>query len=91
LANTNDGRLRSEQDNKPEKFGELSSSREESNMRQMSIVLVTAIITATVAVDGVLAVNPNTMRLVVRAFAPLDVLQMMKVAEDLPEQTYQAF
>lgn len=31
-------------------------------MRQISIVLATAIITATVAVAGVLAVNPNSTR-----------------------------
>jgi hypothetical protein len=62
-------------------------------MRQISIVLATAIITATVAVAGVLAVNPNTTRpgVVVRASDPLDVLQMMKDAKDLPEQSYQAF
>jgi hypothetical protein len=62
-------------------------------MRQISIVLATAIITATVAVAGVLAVNPNTARpgLVVHTSTPLDVLQMMKDAKDLPEQSYQAF
>jgi hypothetical protein len=42
-------------------------------MRQISIVLATAIITATVAVAGVLAVNPNTARpgLVVHTSPPL--------------------
>ena len=62
-------------------------------MRQISIVLATAVITATVAVGGVLAVNPNTTRpgVVVRASAPVDVLQMMKDAKDLREQSYLAF
>jgi hypothetical protein len=62
-------------------------------MRQISIVLATAVITTTVALAGVLAVNPNTTRpgAVVRTSAPVDVLQMMKDAKDLPEQSYQAF
>jgi hypothetical protein len=62
-------------------------------MRQISIVLATAVITATVAVAGVLAVNPNTTRpsVVVRTSTPIDVIQMMKDAKDLPEQSYQAF
>jgi len=62
-------------------------------MRQISIGLATAIVTATAAVAGVLAVNPNTTRpgLVVRTSTPVDVLQMMKDAKDLPEQSYQAY
>jgi hypothetical protein len=62
-------------------------------MRQIPIVLAIAVITATVAVAGVFAVNPNTTRpgVVVRTSTPVDVLQMMKDAKDLPEQSYQAF
>ena len=62
-------------------------------MRQISMVLAIAIITATAAVAGVLAVNPNTTRpgVLVRTSAPVDVLQMMKDAKDLSEQSYQAF
>jgi hypothetical protein len=62
-------------------------------MRQISIVLATSVITATVAVAGVLAVNPDTTRpgVVVRTSTPVDVLQMMKDARDLPEESYQAF
>jgi hypothetical protein len=62
-------------------------------MRQMSIVLATAVITATIAVAGVLAVNPNITRpgVVVRTSTPIDILQMMKDAKDLPEQNYLAF
>jgi len=62
-------------------------------MRQISIVFATAVITATVAAAGVLAVNPNTKRpgVVVRTSTSIDVLQMMKDAKDLPEQNYLAF
>jgi len=65
-------------------------------MRQISIVLATAVITATAAVAGVLAVNPNHPNptrpgVVVRTSTPVDVLQMMKDAKDLPEQSYEAF
>lgn len=62
-------------------------------MRQISIVLATAIITATVAVAGVFAVNPNSSRPggAVRISSPVDVITMMKNAKDLPEQNYQAF
>jgi hypothetical protein len=75
------------------KSGELCFEWEESTMRQISIVLATAVITATVAVAGVLAVNPNMTRpgVVVRTSTPVDVLQMMKDAKDLPEQSYLAF
>jgi len=59
-------------------------------MRQISIILATAIITATVAVAGVFAVNPNPARpgAAVRAATPVDVIKLMKDAEDLPEQSY---
>ena len=62
-------------------------------MRQISIVLATVVITATVAVAGVLAVNPSPTRTggVVRTSTPIDVMKMMKDAKDLPEQSYQAF
>jgi len=62
-------------------------------MRQISIILATAIITATVAVAGVFAVNPNPARpgAAVRAATPVDVIKLMKDAKDLPEQSYQAF
>ena len=54
-------------------------------MRQISIVLATSVITATVAVAGVLTVNPDTTRpgVVVRTSAPVDVLQMMKDAREV--------
>ena len=62
-------------------------------MRQIFVVLATAAVAVTAAVAGVLAVNPNTTRpgVVVRTSTPIDVLQMMKDAKDLPEQSYLAF
>ena len=62
-------------------------------MRQISIFLATAVITATVAVAGVFAVNPNPSRpgAAVRTSTPLDVINMMKDAKNLPGQSYQAF
>jgi hypothetical protein len=62
-------------------------------MRQISIVLATVVITATVAVAGVLAVNPSPTRTggVVPTPGTIDVMKMMKDANDLPEQSYQAF
>ena len=62
-------------------------------MRQICIILATAIITATVAMAGVLAVNPGSTRPggAVRTSTPVDVIKMMKDAKDLPEQSYQAY
>ena len=69
-------------------------------MRQISIILATAIITATVAVAGVLAVNPNPARpgAGVRAPSPVDATKLMKCegklmkdAKEVPEHNCQAF
>jgi len=62
-------------------------------MRQISIIFVTAVITFTVTVASVLAINPSATRIgaVVRTSTPIDVMKMMKDAKDLPEQNYQAF
>jgi hypothetical protein len=62
-------------------------------MRQISIFLATAVITATVAVAGVFAVNPNPTRpgAAARTFTPIDVINVMKDAKNLPGQSYQAF
>jgi hypothetical protein len=59
-------------------------------MRQISVYLATAAITATVAVAGVLAVNPNSSLPgeAVRTSTPLDGIKMMKNAKDLPEQRH---
>ena len=62
-------------------------------MRQISIVLAAAVITVTVSVGGVFAVNPNPNRPggVVRTSSPVDVIKTMMDAKDLSEQSYQAF
>jgi len=62
-------------------------------MRQISIILAIVVITATVAVAGVFAVNPDATRLggVGRTSSPVGVIKMTKDAKDLPEQSYQAF
>jgi hypothetical protein len=62
-------------------------------VRQISIVIAIVVITATVAVAGVLAVNPDSTRLgaVGRTSSPVDVIKMTKGAKDLPEQSYQPF
>ena len=63
---------------------------EVSKMRQISAYLARAAITATVAVAGVLAVNPNSSLTgeAVRTSTPLDGIKMMKNAKDLPEQRH---
>jgi hypothetical protein len=62
-------------------------------LRRVPILLATAVITATVTVAGVLAVNPHSTRpdAIVRTSTPLDLIQMTKDAKDFPEQSYQAF
>jgi len=59
-------------------------------MRQISIVLATAVITATVTVASMMAISSSSTRTgaVVRASTPIDVMKMMKDAKDLPEQSY---
>jgi hypothetical protein len=62
-------------------------------MRQISIILATTVTTITVAMAGVLAVNPNSTRPggIVRTSSPVGVIKMMNDAKNLPEQSYQAF
>jgi hypothetical protein len=61
-------------------------------MRQISIVLATAVISVTVTVASMMAINSNSTRAgaVVRASNSLDVLKLMKDAKDLPEESYPA-
>jgi hypothetical protein len=65
---------------------------EESKMRQISIILATAAITATVTVASMMAISSGSPRAgaVVRDSTPIDVMKMMKDAKDLPEQSYPA-
>jgi hypothetical protein len=61
-------------------------------MRQISIVLATAVITATVTVASMMAISSSSTRTgaVVPASTPIDVMKMMKDAKDLPNQSYPA-
>ena len=61
-------------------------------MRQISIILATAVITATVTVASMMAISSNSRRTVavVRESTPIDVMKMMKDAKNLPNQSYPA-
>ena len=61
-------------------------------MRQISIVLATAVITAAVTVASMMAISSSSTRTgaVVRESTPIDVMKMMKDAKDLPNQSYPA-
>jgi len=61
-------------------------------MRQISIVLATAVITATVTLASMMAISTSSTRTgaVVRASTPIDVMKMLKDAKDLPNQSYPA-
>jgi hypothetical protein len=61
-------------------------------MRQISIILVTAFITAAVTVASMMAMSANSTRtgVAVRASTPIDVMKMMKDAKNLAEQSYPA-
>jgi len=60
-------------------------------MRQISIVLATAVITATVTVASMMAISSSSTRTgAVAPASPIDVMKMMKDAKDLPNQSYPA-
>ena len=61
-------------------------------MRQISIVIATALITATITMAGMMVINSSATRggPAGRASGPIDVMQMMKDAKDLPNQNYPA-
>jgi hypothetical protein len=61
-------------------------------MRQISIVLATAVITAAVTVASMMAISSGSRRTgaFVRESTPIDVMKMMKDAKDLPNQSYPA-
>ena len=61
-------------------------------MRQISIVLATAVISVTVTVASMMAISSSSKPTgaVVRTSTPIDVMKMMKDAKDLPEQSYPA-
>jgi hypothetical protein len=55
-------------------------------MRRISLGLATAVIAATVAMAGLLMVNPTATRTggVVRTSSPVNVMKMIKDAKDVP-------
>ena len=61
-------------------------------MRQISIVLAIAVITAAVTVASMMAISSSSRRTgaVARESTPIDVMKMMKDAKDLPNQGYPA-
>jgi len=61
-------------------------------MRQIFIILTTAVITATGTVASMMAISSSSTRAgaAVRASTPIDVMKMMKDAKNLREQSYPA-
>ena len=64
-------------------------------MRQITVILVTAALTAMATVFSMIATSSNPVRTVrtsaeVRAPDPIDVMKMMTDAKDLPDQSYPA-
>lgn len=61
-------------------------------MRQITVILVTAVVTATVTVFSMMAIssNPEGSSGEAHAYAPIDVMKMMREAKDLPTQNYPA-
>jgi len=71
---------------------ERKRRRAESKMRQFTVILVTAVLTATVTVFSMMAIssNPLPTGADVHASVPIDVMKLMRDAKDLPNQSYQA-
>jgi hypothetical protein len=65
-----------------------------AKMRQITVILVTAVLTAmvTVTVFSMMATSSNSIRAgaEVRAPDPIDVMKMMRDAKELPNQSYPA-
>lgn len=61
-------------------------------MRQITVILVTAALTAMVTVFSMMATSSNSVRTsgVVRAPDSIDVMKIMRDAKDLPNQSYPA-
>ena len=61
-------------------------------MRQISIILATAVVTAIVTVAGMMAISSSSPRAgaVVRASTPIDVMKMMKDVKDLNQWALRA-
>jgi hypothetical protein len=61
-------------------------------MRQISVILATAVITAAVTVASMMAISSSSTRggMVARGPGSIDVMQMMRDAKDLPNENYPA-
>jgi hypothetical protein len=61
-------------------------------MRQISVILATAVITAAVTVASMMAISSSSTRSGVVAHGPgsIDVMKMMRDAKDLPNENYPA-
>jgi hypothetical protein len=61
-------------------------------MRQISVILATAVVTAAVTVASMMAISSSSTRsgVVARGPGSIDVMQMMRDAKDLPNQNYPA-
>jgi hypothetical protein len=61
-------------------------------MRQFSVILATAVITAAITVASMMAISSSSTRsgVVARGPAPIDVMKMMRDAKDLPNENYPA-
>lgn len=61
-------------------------------MRKLTVILVTAMLTAMVTVFSMMATSSNSLRISadVRTPDPIDVMKMMRDAKDLPNQSYPA-
>jgi hypothetical protein len=63
-------------------------------MRQIFIILATALITAIVTILSMNAISSTTLKRMgsaTHAPASVDVMQMMKDAKELPNQSYDAY
>lgn len=61
-------------------------------MRQFSVILATAVITAAVTVASMMAISSSSTRSGTLARGPgaIDVMKMMRDAKDLPNENYPA-
>jgi hypothetical protein len=61
-------------------------------MRQTALITATALVTAIAAIGGLVVINANSSlhSTTSPASVSIDVMQMMKEAQNLPEQQYDA-
>jgi hypothetical protein len=61
-------------------------------MRQITVILVTAVLTAMVTVFSMMATSsdPSRTSAEARVPVPIDIMQLMRNAKDLPYQSYPA-